>query len=133
MKAQRLSLITGDANYLKCLGFHSMKPRKLGGRSTSPEGRAALHQAADESVVCGQELKWAKEALCTMEDAQSSTAFGGKFGNVAFSGKIMADSETQKLESKDFFQRIVEKVDGVTNPIPMFLFFCIPCRGSYES
>ena len=24
----------------------------------------------------------------------------------------MADSETQKLERKDFFQRIVEKVDG---------------------
>ena len=33
-------------------------------------------------------------------------------GNVAFLGKIMADSETQKLERKDFFQRIVEKVDG---------------------
>ena len=29
-----------------------------------------------------------------------------------FPGKIMADSETQKLERKDFFQRIVEKVDG---------------------
>ena len=28
-----------------------------------------------------------------------------------FLGKIMADSETQKLERKDF-QRIVEKVDG---------------------
>ena len=27
-------------------------------------------------------------------------------------GKVMADSETQKLERKDFFQRIVEKVDG---------------------
>ena len=25
----------------------------------------------------------------------------------------MADRETQKLERKDFFQRIVEKVDGV--------------------
>ena len=25
----------------------------------------------------------------------------------------MADSETQKLERKDFFQRVVEKVDGV--------------------
>ena len=33
-------------------------------------------------------------------------------GNVTFPGKIMADSETQKLERKDFFQRIVEKVDG---------------------
>ena len=25
----------------------------------------------------------------------------------------MAESETQKLERKDFFQRIIEKVDGV--------------------
>ena len=29
-----------------------------------------------------------------------------------FPGKVMADRETQKLERKDFFQRIVEKVDG---------------------
>ena len=29
---------------------------------------------------------------------------------MAFPGKVMADSETQKLERKDFFQRIVEKV-----------------------
>ena len=33
------------------------------GRSTSPEGRAVLHQAADESFVCGQELRCAKEGL----------------------------------------------------------------------
>ena len=32
--------------------------------------------------------------------------------NVAFPEKIMADIETQKLEGKDFFQRIVEKVYG---------------------
>ena len=31
---------------------------------------------------------------------------------MAFPGKVMADSETQKLERKDFFQRIVEKVYG---------------------
>ena len=31
---------------------------------------------------------------------------------MAFAGKIMVDSETQKLEGKDFFQRIVEKVGG---------------------
>ena len=31
---------------------------------------------------------------------------------MAFPGKVMADSETQKLKRKDFFQRIVEKVDG---------------------
>ena len=82
------------------------------GRSTSPEGRAVLHQAADESFVCGQELRCAKEGLCMMEDSQSATGFGGQVGNVAFPGNIMADSETQKLERKDFFQRIVEKVDG---------------------
>jgi len=35
-----------------CLGFHCVKPRKVGGRSTSPEGRAVLHQAADESFEC---------------------------------------------------------------------------------
>ena len=31
---------------------------------------------------------------------------------MAFPGKIMADSETQKLELKNFFKRIVEKIDG---------------------
>ena len=46
------------------------------------------------------------------EDPQSATGFGGQVGNVAFPGRIMADSETQKLERKDFFQRIVEKVNG---------------------
>ena len=89
-----------------------MKPRKVGGRSTSPEGRAVLHQAADESFVSGQELRWAEEGLCTTEDSQSATGFGSQVGNVTFPGKVMADSETQKLERKDFFQRIVEKVDG---------------------
>ena len=89
-----------------------MKPRKVGGRSTSTEGRAVLHQAADESFVCGQDHRWVEEGLCTTEDSQSATGFGGQVGNVAFPGKIMADSETQNLERKDFFQRIVEKVDG---------------------
>ena len=32
---------------------------------------------------------------------------------MAFPGKVMADSETQKLERKDFLKRIVEKVYGV--------------------
>ena len=54
-----------------------------------------------------------REGLCTTEDSQSATGFGGEVGNVAFPGKVMADSETQKLERKDFFQRIVEKIDGV--------------------
>ena len=36
----------------------------------------------------------------------------GQVGNVAFPGKIMTDNETQKLERKDFFQKIIEKVDG---------------------
>ena len=106
------SLSAGDANDLKYLGYHSVKPRKVGGRSTSPEGRAVLPQAADKSFVSGQELRWAEEGLCTTEDSQSATGFGGQVGNVAFLGKVMADSETQKLERKDFFQRIVEKADG---------------------
>ena len=62
------------------------------------KGRAVLLQAADESFGCGQELRCAKEGLCTMEDAQSATGFGGQLGSVAFPGKIMADSKTQKLE-----------------------------------
>ena len=41
-----------------------------------------------------------------------ATGFGGQLGDVAFPGKIMADSETQTLDRKDFFQRIVEKLDG---------------------
>ena len=89
-----------------------MKPTKVRGRSTNPEGRAVLYQTAEESFACGQELRWAEEGLCTTEDSQSVTGFGGQVGNVAFPGKVMADSETQKLERKDFFQRIVEKVDG---------------------
>ena len=79
-----------------------MKPKKVRGGSTSPEGRAVLHQAADEGFVCGQEQRWVEEGLRTMEDAQSATGFGDQVGNVAFPGKIMADSETQKLERKDF-------------------------------
>ena len=66
----------------------------------------------NESFVSGQELRWAEEGLCTTEDSQSVTGFGVQVGNMAFPGKITADSETQKLERKDFFQRIVEKVDG---------------------
>ena len=62
-ETQRLSLIAGDTNDPKCLGFDSVKPRKVGGRSTSPEGRAVLHQAADESFVCGQELMCANEGM----------------------------------------------------------------------
>ena len=46
------------------------------------------------------------------KDSQSATAFGGQVENMDFPGKIMSDSETQKLERKDFFQRIVEKVGG---------------------
>ena len=68
------------------------------GRGTSPEGRTVLHQAVDESFVFGQELRWAEEGLCMTEDSQSVTGFGDQVGNVAFPGKIMADSETQKFE-----------------------------------
>ena len=52
----------------------------------------------DKSFVSGKELRWAEKGLCTTEDSQSATGFGGEVGNVAFPGKIMADSETQKLE-----------------------------------
>ena len=38
----------------KCLGFHSVKPGKVRGGSTSPKGRAVLHQTVDESFVCGK-------------------------------------------------------------------------------
>ena len=54
-------------------GVHNVKPRKVGGRSTSPEGKAVLHEAADENFVCGEELRCAKEGLCTTEDSQSAT------------------------------------------------------------
>ena len=80
-----------------------MKPRKVRGRSTSTEGRAVLHQATDKSFVSGQEFKRADEGLCTTEDSQTATGFGGEVGNVTFPGKVMADGETQKLERKDFF------------------------------
>ena len=43
--------------------------------------------------------------------AQSATGFGGQFGNVDFPEKIVAVGETQKLEWKGFFKRIVENVD----------------------
>ena len=69
---QRLSLIVGDINDPKCLIFHSVKPRKLRGGSMSPEGRAALNQAAAKSIVWGQELRCVKEGLCKTEDAQSA-------------------------------------------------------------
>ena len=89
-----------------------MKLKKVRGGSTSPEGRAVLHQAVDENFVSGQELRCAKEGLCMVEDAQWAIGFGGQLGNVSYPGKIMVDSETQTLERKDFFQRIVEKADG---------------------
>ena len=67
-------------------------------RGARPVRRAVLHQAVDEIFVCGQKLRCVKVGLCMTEDAQSATGFGGQVGNVAFPGKIMADSETQKLE-----------------------------------
>ena len=88
----------GDTNDAKCLGFHSVKPRKVRGRSTRSEGRAVLHQAVEESFVCGQELSWAEEGLCMTEDSQSVTGFGVQVGNVAFPGNIMADNEAQNVE-----------------------------------
>ena len=78
--------------------FPQREAEKCERREHWPKGRAVLHQAGDESCVSGQELRWAEEGLCTMEDSQLATGFGGQVGNVAFPGKIMADSETQKLE-----------------------------------
>ena len=78
--------------------FPQREAGKVRSGNTSSEGRALLHQVVDESFVCGQELRWAEEGLCTTEDSQSATDVGGQLGNVAFTGKIMADSETQKLE-----------------------------------
>ena len=83
-ETQILSLIAGDTNYLECLGFHSVKPRNVRGRSTSTNGRAILHQDADESFKCSQELRCAKEGLYMMEDSQSMTGFANQLGNVAF-------------------------------------------------
>ena len=77
-ETQRLSLNMGEASDPKSLGFHSVKPRNVGGRSTSSEGRAVLNQAVDESFVSGYELSCTKEGLCTTEDAQSATVFGGQ-------------------------------------------------------
>ena len=51
LEAQGLSLIVGETNDPNCLGFHSVKLRKVRGRSTSPERRAVLHQAADEGGI----------------------------------------------------------------------------------
>ena len=78
--------------------FPQREAEKGGRQEHYPEGRAVLHQAADKIFVCGQELRWAEEGLYTTEESQSATGFGGQVGNVAFPGKIMTDSETQKLE-----------------------------------
>ena len=99
----------GDTNDPKCLGFHSVKLRKVRGGSTSPKGREVLHKTAeDESFVHGQELRCAKEGLCTMEDVQSVTGFGGQLGNVAFPGKIIADrprSLNERTSSKGLLRK----------------------------
>ena len=78
--------------------FPQREAEKGGRQKPQTRGESSTHQAGDESFVCDQELGYAKEGLCTTEDAQSVTGFGGQFGNVVFPGKIMADSETQKLE-----------------------------------
>ena len=69
----------GDTNDPTRLVFHSVKPRNVRGGSTSPEGRAVLHKAVDDSFVFGQELRCAKEGLFMMEDAQSVSGFGSQF------------------------------------------------------
>ena len=44
------------------------------------------------------EFSCAKERLCTAEDAQSVTGFGGQPQSVVCPTKIMANSETQVME-----------------------------------
>ena len=52
---------------------------EIGGRQEhQPRGEAVLHQAVDKSFVSGQELRWAEEGLCTSEDSQLATGFGGE-------------------------------------------------------
>ena len=65
----------------------------------------------------------AEEGLCTMEGSQDSqTGFEGQVGNVAFPGKIMADSETQKLERKDFFKCPISVFNGeFSGTFPFFI------------
>uniref|UniRef100_A0A8C4R5S8 Uncharacterized protein n=1 Tax=Eptatretus burgeri TaxID=7764 RepID=A0A8C4R5S8_EPTBU len=45
----------------------------------------------------------AKEGLYMMKDAKSANGFGGQLGDVAFTGKIMADTETQKVQEGRLF------------------------------
>ena len=40
-EVQRLSLIAGDANDPKCLGFHSVKPRNVGRQEHQPRGESS--------------------------------------------------------------------------------------------
>ena len=78
--------------------FPQREAKKGERRKHQPRARAALHQAVDESFVCCQDLRCAKEGLCTMEDAQLAISLGRQLKNVVFLGKIMADNEAQKLE-----------------------------------
>ena len=51
-----------------------------------------------ESFESGEQLRCDKEELCTTEDAQAASGFGGQLGDVALPGEIMADSEAENLE-----------------------------------
>ena len=46
---------------------------------------------------------------CTMEDASSATGFRGQFGDVAFPGNIMTDSEAQNLNEKASSRGLLRK------------------------
>jgi len=56
-KTHRFSFIVRDFNNLTSIGFHSIKVSKPWGRGASPEGRAVLHQAVNESLVGGSEFR----------------------------------------------------------------------------
>ena len=64
--------------------FPQREAEKGGRQEHQPRGESSTHQAADESFVCGQELRWAEEGLWVTEDSQSATGFGGHFGDIYF-------------------------------------------------
>ena len=84
-----------------------MKPRTVRGRSTSPEGRAVLHESADESFVRGQELRCAEEGLCMTEDLRYflTEVFSWKFqkcssGHLTVSIFVMRSNKVKKITDR---------------------------------
>ena len=90
--------------------FPQHEAEKGGKQEHQPRGKSTpSNQAAEKSFVCGQELRWAEEGLCTTDDSYLATGFGGQVGNVVFPGKIMADSETQKIDERTSSRGLLRK------------------------